>query len=91
MSEAQRLTTTVSAKGQVVLPKVIRQSRRWEAGTRLAVEDMGDGVLLKSLPVIAPTRPADVFGILARTGTPRTLAEMEAGIMAEARRRHAGD
>ena len=91
MSETQGLTTTVSSKGQVVLPKAIRQSRRWEAGTRLAVEDTENGVLLKSVPVIASTCPADVFGILACTGTPRTLAEMEAGIMAEARRRHAGD
>lgn len=91
MSEAQRLTTTVSAKGQVVLPMVIRQSRRWEPGTRLDVEDMGDDVLLKPLPVIASTRPADVSGILACTGTPRTFAETEAGFVAEARRRHAGD
>ena len=91
MPSLEKLTTTVSAKGQVVLPKAIRQSRRWEAGTRLAVEDMGDGVLLKSLPTITATRPADVFGCLACTGAPRTLAEMEAGIMAEARRRHVGD
>lgn len=91
MPEAHRLTTTVSAKGQVVLPKVIRQSRRWEAGTRLAVEDTGDGVLLKPLPVIASTHPEDVFGILARAGTPRALAEIKAGTMAAARRRHAGN
>ncbi|MYH57543.1 MAG: AbrB/MazE/SpoVT family DNA-binding domain-containing protein [Boseongicola sp. SB0675_bin_26] len=90
MSDAPRLTTTASSKGQVVLPKVVRQSRRWEAGTRPAVEDMADGVPLKPLPVIASTRLADVFGILASTGTPRTLAEMQAGIMAEGRR-HAGD
>ncbi len=90
MSESGKLTTTVSAKGQVVLPKIIRQARRWDAGTRLAVEDTGNGVLLKPLPTFAASRPADVFGCLTRPGAPRTLAEMEAGIMAEARRRHAG-
>ncbi len=90
MSEPGILTTTVSAKGQVVLPKIIRQSRRWDAGTRLAVEETDEGVLLKPVPAFAATRPSDVFGCLARAGAPRTLAEMEAGIMAEARRRHEG-
>lgn len=90
MPEPGTLTTTVSAKGQVVLPKIIRQSRRWDAGTRLVVEDTGEGVLLKPAPAFAATRPADVFGCLAGTGAPRTLTEMEAGIMAEARRRHEG-
>lgn len=90
MSEPGKLTTTVSAKGQVVLPKIIRQSRRWDAGTRLAVEDTSEGVLLKPAPAFAPTRSADVFGCLARTGASRTLAEMDAGIMVEARRHHEG-
>ena len=90
MSKSGKLTTTVSAKGQVVLPKIIRQSRRWDAGTRLDVEETDEGVLLKPLSAFAATRPADVFGCLARTGAPRTLTEMEAGIMAEARRRHEG-
>ena len=90
MSKPGNLTTTVSAKGQVVLPKIIRQSRRWDAGTRLAVEETGEGVLLKPAPAFAPTRSADVFGCLARTGEPRALADMDAGIMLEARRRHEG-
>ena len=90
MSEPGKLTTTVSAKGQVVLPKIIRQARHWDAGTRLAVEDTDKGVLLKQVPTFAASRPADVFGCLAHPGASRTLAEMDAGIMAEARRRHAG-
>lgn len=90
MSNPGRLTTTVSAKGQVVLPKIIRQSRGWDAGTRLDVEETDEGVLLKPVPAFAATRPADAFGCLARAGAPRTLAELEAGIIAEARRRHEG-
>ena len=43
MPEASRLTTTVSTKGQVILPKSIRQARQWEAGTRLVVENGPEG------------------------------------------------
>ena len=91
MSMPEPLTTTVSTKGQVILPRAIRRALRWEAGMRLVVENTPEGVLLKPAPVFAETRPEDVFGRLACNGAPRTLAEMEAGVLAEAKRRHAGD
>jgi AbrB family looped-hinge helix DNA binding protein len=81
--------TTVSTRGQVILPKAIRQRRRWGAGTRLVVEETPDGILLKAAPLFAPARPEDVFGCLGYHGPPKTLEEMEAGIAAEAKRRHA--
>ena len=90
MAVSQRLTTTVSTKGQVILPKAIRRALHWEAGTRLVVENTPEGVLLKPARVFAKTRPDDVFGRLACDGPPRSLEEMEAGVLAEARRRHAG-
>ncbi len=83
-------TTTVSTKGQVILPMAVRRALRWEAGTRLVVESTAEGVLLKPAPVFAETRPEDVFGRLARAGAPKSLSEMEEGILAEAKRRHAG-
>jgi AbrB family looped-hinge helix DNA binding protein len=89
MSEKQKLTTTVSTKGQVILPKVIRDQRHWPAGTELLVEDTPDGVLLKAKPAFAPTRPKDVFGSLSYEGPPKSIADMKAGIAAEAKRRHA--
>src|ERR1700730_509032 len=64
MATAKKLMTTVSTKGQIILPKAIRQQRRWEAGTQLVVEDTRDGVLLKAAPLFAPPRPKDVFGSL---------------------------
>lgn len=39
--------TRVSGKGQVVLPKAIRDFKAWSAGTDLEVIDAGDGVLLR--------------------------------------------
>jgi AbrB family looped-hinge helix DNA binding protein len=86
-----KATTVVSTKGQVILPKAIRNQRHWEAGTRLTVEDTPDGVLLKAAPLFPPTRPRDVFRSLAYRGRPKTLEEMKEGVAAEAKRRHARD
>ena len=87
---ATNLTTTVSTKGQIILPKAIRDQLHWDAGTRLAVEHTVDGVLLKPLTTaFATTRPQDVFACLRYTGKPKSVEEMDAGIVAEARRRHA--
>ncbi len=87
---APDLTTTISTKGQVILPKAIRDQLQWGAGTRLAVEHTADGVLLKPLATaFAPTRPEDVFGSLPAKGSPKSIEEMEAGIATEAKRRYA--
>lgn len=91
MSPAEKLTTIVSTKGQVILPKAIRAGRHWEAGTRLVVEETADGVLLRQAPHFARTEPGKVFGSLPVTGAAKTIEEMEAGILAEAKSRHARD
>ncbi len=87
---ATGLTTTLSTKGQVILPKAIRDRLQWDAGTRLTVEHTADGVLLKPLTTaFAQTRPEDVFGCLPYKGSPRSIEEMGAGVSMEAKRRHA--
>jgi AbrB family looped-hinge helix DNA binding protein len=84
-------TITLSTKGQVILPKAIRERRQWDAGTRLVVEDRPEGVMLTAAPLFAPTRPEEVFGSLKHSGPPKTIEEMDAAVAAEARRRHARD
>ena len=91
MAAPEKLTTTVSSKGQVILPSALRKRHAWGAGTRLTVEETEDGVLLKPAPVFAHTRPEDVFGALPHQGKAKTIEEMDASILAEAKRRHAGD
>ncbi|WP_257541734.1 MULTISPECIES: AbrB/MazE/SpoVT family DNA-binding domain-containing protein [unclassified Sphingobium] len=91
MAAAEKLTTTVSTKGQIILPTGLRQRREWSAGTKLTVEEADGGVLLKPAPAFAETRPEDVFGALPFKGKPKTIAEMDAGVLAEAKRRHARD
>lgn len=91
MAKPEPLTTTLSTKGQLILPQGVRRSRNWGPGTRLVVEDTPEGVLLRPASVFAATKPDDVFGSLRYDGPARSLEEMDAGIAAEARRRHAGD
>jgi AbrB family looped-hinge helix DNA binding protein len=88
MTRANQLTTKVSTKGQVILPKAIREKRQWNAGTELVVEDTAEGVLLKPATLFPVSDPDKVFGMLAYSGKPKTIEEMNASILAEAKRRH---
>jgi AbrB family looped-hinge helix DNA binding protein len=80
-------TTILSTKGQFILPKAIRDQRQWAAGTRLVVEDTPDGVLVKAAPAYAPTTIDAVFGSLRHEGPARSIEDMDAAVMAEAKRR----
>ncbi len=89
MAIPEKLGTTVSTTGQVILPKAIRLKRNWNAGTELIVEDTPEDVLLKPAALFPPTRVEDVFGMLNYKGKPKTIEEMDAAIVAEVKRRHA--
>jgi AbrB family looped-hinge helix DNA binding protein len=89
MAATDPLTTTVSSKGQVVLPKAVRNKRRWNPGTRLIVEDTPEGVLLKPAPLFPPTRLEDVFGCGRYEGPPLSVEAMDAAVDDEVKRRHA--
>lgn len=89
MAAADALTTTVSTKGQVILPTTIRRRRRWDAGTKLIVEDTEDGVLLRAAPLFPPTTVDEVFGSARYTGPTVTLEQMDEAIAEEVARRHA--
>lgn len=89
MTGKPELTTTVSTKGQVILPKSIRDQREWSAGTELLVEDTPEGVLLKQRPSFPATRAEDVFGSLHYRGPVKSIEDMKSGIATEAKRRRA--
>ena len=42
--------TRMSAKGQIVIPKAVRDRLRWKEGADLEVVERSDGVLLRSPP-----------------------------------------
>ena len=82
-----RVATVVSTKGQVILPKAIRDRRRWTAGTKLTIEETPDGVLLRASPVFPPTTLDEVFGSMRYDGPTLSLEDMDAAVAREARRR----
>ena len=87
MTARERRTTVVSTKGQVILPRAIRDQLHWDAGTRLIVEDTGAGVLLTRAPLFPRTTHEQVRGMLAYKGPPKSLEEMEQAIADEAKQR----
>jgi AbrB family looped-hinge helix DNA binding protein len=82
------LTTKLSSKGQVILPKSVRESRRWPVGTEFMVEETADGVLLRPTRPFAASRLEDVAGCLRGSGPARTIEEMDQAIEDELRDRH---
>lgn len=77
---------TLSSKGQVVLPKRIRNQRNWQAGMMLELEETPEGLLLKPARTFAATTVQQVFGMAKAKGPKRSLAEMDAAITTQARR-----
>ncbi len=80
-------TTRISSKGQVVLPKSLRESRKWQSGTELAVEAVDGGLFLRALQPFPGTTIERVFGCLNYKGKPKSVAEMDRAIAKETRRR----
>jgi bifunctional DNA-binding transcriptional regulator/antitoxin component of YhaV-PrlF toxin-antitoxin module len=58
------LKTRLSSKGQIILPKSLRDARSWEAGMEFAVEPTETGVLLSPTAASPPARLIDVAGCL---------------------------
>ena len=81
-------TTRLSTKGQLILPKEIRTSRSWGPGTEFTIEETKDGILLRPARRFPRTTLDQVVGFLKYKGKPATLAEMDAAIGREVKRRH---
>lgn len=69
--------TKLSSKGQIIIPKWLRDAYRWEPGLEFVVIDTGEGVLLKPNKPFALTTVEEVAGSLPYNGKPRTIEEME--------------
>ena len=80
MASASTVTTVVSTKGQVILPSAVRRRQRWNAGTKLTVEETADGVLLRAAPLFPPTTVDEVFGMLKYDGPPISVEDMNAAV-----------
>jgi len=81
-------TTVLSSKGQVIIPKALRVTRRWVPGTQFEVHDTPEGVLLRpASPKAAVSLAAGLAAIRSRVGYSGpvvSLAEMDAAVQREA-------
>ncbi len=73
--------TRVTSKGQVVIPKLVREQLRWASGTQLAVEVMGDGAV-RLIPFEAEDPIDTLYGCL-KDLPQDPLADLEAEHQAE--------
>ena len=81
-------TTKLSSKGQVVLPKSVREAHGWAPGTEFVVESTPDGVRLRAQAPFPRTDLGQVFGSVPCAWPARTLEEMNEGIRAAVARRY---
>ena len=87
MNKIVRLETQLSTKGQIVLPKALRDKLGWRAGDKFVVEERPEGVLLRAADKEAPTRIEDVFGMLGPAKRVVSIEEMNQAVLDEAGRR----
>jgi AbrB family looped-hinge helix DNA binding protein len=80
-------STRLSTKGQLIIPKEIRDRHGWMPGVEIIVEDRGDAVLLRLAEDLPETILEDLVGCAGYRGPARTLEDMEAGIAEGARER----
>jgi AbrB family looped-hinge helix DNA binding protein len=73
-------TAKFSTKGQLVVPKELRDRYDWSAGTAVEFIDEGDGVKIKVPAVQKRYTIDDLYGILPYSGPPKTLEDMQRGI-----------
>ena len=69
-------TITLSSKGQVVIPKEIREALHWDAGTELTLVSSAHGVTLRAMPKKSGRKLADLIGMLKHDGPPISTEEL---------------
>ena len=78
-------TTTLSSKGQVIIPKTLRTALRWAPGTELEVHDTPEGVLLRPAAVATkaslPEGLAAIRRRVAYGGPTVSLEDMDASVL----------
>lgn len=74
--------TRLSSKGQVIIPKAVRDARGWKPGLDLEVVESGEGITLRPMQARRPVRAADLIGIAGYRGRIRSIEEMDEGVAA---------
>jgi AbrB family looped-hinge helix DNA binding protein len=77
-------TITLSSKGQLVIPKAVRQSAHLSPGDVLSVRYVDGEIRLRPVTNVAPTSLAEVAGCLAKPGR-RALGQAQTQTALKAR------
>lgn len=73
-------TTRLSSKGQIIIPKAIRQAYKWPVGQEFLVEQAEQGILLRPQDPFPQTYVDEVAGCLQYKGRAKTLEDMNNAI-----------
>lgn len=82
--------TTLSSKGQVIIPKKVREHHRWRPGTEFILEDRPEGILLRPARAFPPADLRAGLGCAGYSGPPKSLEEIRKGLDEDLRRRWRG-
>jgi AbrB family looped-hinge helix DNA binding protein len=79
-------TTKLSSKGQVIIPKTVRDAHGWMPGAEFIVEDTPQGVFLKPKKLFPATRLEDGLGCAGYQGPPLSQEEIDRRLEEDIRR-----
>ena len=82
------MRTRLSTKGQIILPKAIRDSRAWGPGSEFTVEETGEGILLGPAERFPSTNLAEVAGGLRSKRKGKTPTQVRNATDREVMGRH---
>jgi AbrB family looped-hinge helix DNA binding protein len=81
-------TVKLSSKGQVVIPKEIREANHWQPGATFNIAATAAGLMLMPVPLFTPTTNEQVAGCLHRSGRKKlTEHDMDAAVRSMAKER----
>ena len=78
------METTLSSKGQIVIPLKIRQRHGWKSGICFNITDEGDALVLRPPVNKKTTVLEEVIGCVNYSGPKKSLSDMNAGLGGEA-------
>ena len=73
-------TVLMSTKGQVVIPRELREHLGWGEGTRLEIVSRAGGVIIRPVRSFPETKVEDLLGLLKYAGPPKTIEDMNDAI-----------
>ncbi len=85
-----QIETVLSAKGQIVIPKAIREANHWAPGMRMTIENTPQGMWLKPIANKKTLTAMQVAGCADYKGPTKTIEDMNDAIRIGMKSRMAG-